>query len=541
VAKDPIKQVARETKAAEREFRGLAAAMKGGQYPKRVKELDQVNERLERLKKNAEAAARSLALANKSAFAKNAVKDFLADTKLMAVGAKEEIAKLGAALKSGAYAERAGQMARLNTQLEKLKEKARVQDLIAQHGRLGAALVLAQERMVGFSRAAGIGFVALTGAVTGFTRAGLGGTVQANRLALEMQLISREVAGIFLPVVDKATDALIKVRDRMQKLTGTQQDSALKWAATAAGALGFVAVAPRVIGALIAIKNAALATQAATLFLGGPVAIAFGLAGAAVGAFAAKALLGQKSVAFLADPLAGLKAKVQELAPAFERLTDKLADAGEKLVKELGPAAMDSLVTGLQSVVTVVELLTSSIGALSGATESLGFGGLGDIAKLGSVGTIGNIGKIATGKASEVYGGLKFPGSESLKAMPGFEQSSRRVDEMFNVPGWFGGGKGKEGGEEKSKPIVYEIAKLAKAQEDKERRNVTLAQVGKEDVMATYDRVTQEALKVERDAREKIVTAAVKDMAEDVAKLAEMVRPTIDLLAKFNWQPPPVR
>src|SRR5262249_54126065 len=68
-----------------------------------------------------------------------------------------------------------------------------------------------------------VAFVALTASTLGWVRAGLAGTAQGNLLAVQFQLLSRQVASIFLPTINALTDGIQRLRVWMEGLTGVQQ------------------------------------------------------------------------------------------------------------------------------------------------------------------------------------------------------------------------------------------------------------------------------------------------------------------------------
>lgn len=85
------------------------------------------------------------------------------------------------------------------------------------------------------------GFYLLTGSVMGFVAAGLRGTQEGNALAYRFQLLSQQIAAIFLPIIDKVIDYLGRIVSWFQNLSGEQQDNIRKWILIAAGILGVIA------------------------------------------------------------------------------------------------------------------------------------------------------------------------------------------------------------------------------------------------------------------------------------------------------------
>lgn len=85
-----------------------------------------------------------------------------------------------------------------------------------------------------------VGLQALTNRIEGFVRAGLQGTAIGNLLNLQFQLISREIASVFMPSLLALSNGLQSVFMWFRRLTEPQQESIRRFAE--AGAV-FVAVA----------------------------------------------------------------------------------------------------------------------------------------------------------------------------------------------------------------------------------------------------------------------------------------------------------
>jgi hypothetical protein len=120
-----------------------------------------------------------------------------------------------------------------------------------------------------------------------FIRVGLSGTTTGERLAFQMQMISREIANLFLPYIEMLSNALARLIGWFRSLTGEQQDTIAKWTLFGLGALGAVAAIAKIITSVAALKKAldALAiSQAIVSALSGPLGWANLAAAAAVGA-----------------------------------------------------------------------------------------------------------------------------------------------------------------------------------------------------------------------------------------------------------------
>lgn len=115
-------------------------------------------------------------------------------------------------------------------------------------------------------------FLGITGTIGGFVTAGLMGTTQANRMQVQMQMLSREIAGIFAPLIDDVIGKLQDLVDWFKGLSGTQQANIRSWVMATAAMLGLVAVMPKLIAGFMTLKTVLTGT---TLGLG-PLAIAVG-------------------------------------------------------------------------------------------------------------------------------------------------------------------------------------------------------------------------------------------------------------------------
>lgn len=63
-----------------------------------------------------------------------------------------------------------------------------------------------------------------TASIMGMARAGLEGTAEGMRLSFAWQLLSRQIAAIFIPVVNMATNAIITMRNILMTFSGSMQN-----------------------------------------------------------------------------------------------------------------------------------------------------------------------------------------------------------------------------------------------------------------------------------------------------------------------------
>lgn len=196
--------------------------------------------------------------------------------------------------------------------------------------------------------AAKVGFSLLTGVVGGFVTAGLAGTGQAERLGQALQNLSREIAGIFLPVVEKVIDGVKKVTSWFEQLSGHQQDQIMRWTAAAGAALFMLAIFPKivtgitaVIGAIRAVTAALAAAGAASGIATGGLTTILGIVASLVAAFVgfgAASEEGFGSLSKLIEPIQSAFGRITEaVAPLFAAV-DKIGELFTRLIDSaVGP------------------------------------------------------------------------------------------------------------------------------------------------------------------------------------------------------------
>jgi len=196
--------------------------------------------------------------------------------------------------------------------------------------------------------AAKIGFSALTGVVGGFVTAGLAGTGQAERLGQAMQELSREIAGIFLPVVEKVIEGIKKVTSWFEQLSGSQQDQILKWTAAAGAALLMLAIFPKivtgataVIGAIRAIAASLTAAGAASGIATGGLTTILGIVASLVAAFIGFGAVSEEgfgSLSKLIEPIQAALGRIAEAAAPLFTAFDKMGGLFTRLIDSaVGP------------------------------------------------------------------------------------------------------------------------------------------------------------------------------------------------------------
>lgn len=248
------------------------------------------------------------------------------------------------AVRDGTYDRHVRQMRALNDQYERLRQRA---DAIARYGpRLGALMdnraVQAAGRIGLYAAGAG---VATVGAMA---RSGLSGTVEGNRMNLEAQLLSREVAGVFKPLTDGVTNATVKIRKWMEGLGETEQNMLMYGGALVAGTVALrYLLGANTFGALAG--GVASAVSAPGAFLA---ANRRGIAGAAgLGLWGYGSATGHRGAAAAGGALAGYSvagpwgAAVGGTIGAVEASGDygRYRSSGRSVVASAGLALMSNL------------------------------------------------------------------------------------------------------------------------------------------------------------------------------------------------------
>jgi hypothetical protein len=128
------------------------------------------------------------------------------------------------------------------------------------------------DRLTQSTRATTLAYAAASAGLLSWVRAGLAGTVQGEQLAYQQNQLSQQVASIFLPVVQRYTDALTRLVGWFRSLGGEQQAQIMRWSLFTVGLLGSVTVVPRLTAALgtlgMTLKGLALANPVAALTAG---------------------------------------------------------------------------------------------------------------------------------------------------------------------------------------------------------------------------------------------------------------------------------
>lgn len=262
------------------------------------------------------ANAQAEAQANANAQAAKAI-EHLRDYAVAAEKAADRNRKLAITLRDGSFARHAAQMAQINREHEKLRRVAAVQQLVAERGRAGAAVEMARPHLGTLGRTAAVGYGVAAATVGSMARSGFGGTVEGYRLEIAWQRLSRQIAAVFVPVMDRVSRVVEKTTLWFQRLNGSQQDAIMAVGLATAGVVAFgaaVKVAAVTLGALSGVVRAVgmVAGAAGLSTAAGAAGSAMGAGAGAAGGTAATAGAGAGLFAPFAIGAAGLNALLQQ-------------------------------------------------------------------------------------------------------------------------------------------------------------------------------------------------------------------------------------
>jgi hypothetical protein len=222
-------RVAAETRRVERLTAALrnqvyARATMTGQVQKHAAAMTQLDRRMEvmRGRVGVQSLARDVAGGGYGRHAA-AVAGITRQRELLTGHAQNQV--LEKDLNSGTYARHAKDVAGINKQYEQLQKRAKLQSLVAEHGKWGAVMRANRTDLLGLAGVAMGGYAAVAGTVMGLVRSGEQGSVTGLRLAYSWERLGREVAGIAQPAVNAFASSINAVSSRLEKLPKKDQDA----------------------------------------------------------------------------------------------------------------------------------------------------------------------------------------------------------------------------------------------------------------------------------------------------------------------------
>jgi hypothetical protein len=220
-------------------------------------------------------------------------------------------------------------------------------------------------------KVATVAFASASATLAGFVRAGLAGTTAGEALSLRFQMLSREIASLFLPAIRATIGAVGSLVTWFRTLSGDQQASIARWTAAGLAALGVATILPRV-AAGIGLVTGALRALAGSL--GGPLALFLGLAAGTVafGGLAGWDKLGASIIRAVAPIREGLAAAFEKALPKLQAVAGELAAAFVPLVEAAGKALVKMLPAVLEVGGAVASLLVPAMKALAAVLNAVG-------------------------------------------------------------------------------------------------------------------------------------------------------------------------
>jgi hypothetical protein len=210
-------------------------------------------------------------------------------------------------------------------------------------------------------------FGAASAAILGLAAAGVAASSMGQLLSFQMDRLSRTVAGLFTPEINRVIGLITRLTNWIESLTNTQKKMIAYFTLAAAGITLAAGVSVVLIGVLanlaqvINLIGAELTIWTGGLFL---IVAAVGAVVAAIGGWLALTESGNKTLGAMWEWLSKLWTKLTDaLSPAFDALAQvlsqvidwigQLVDMGGELASAFGEA----LVSGINEVVQIFALL----------------------------------------------------------------------------------------------------------------------------------------------------------------------------------------
>ncbi len=256
-------------------------------------------------------------------------------------------------------------------------------------GNFSRGLARVREALSPVAQTTGRAFGILTAGVAGLVYSGMRGTVELNALTLRFQLLSREIAGVFKPVIDGVIGTLDTLRGWLHGLSDGTKQLIMNMTLGAAAGLGIAKVlsGPLIGGIQMAVAGIgeliAGGLTLDTVFAGLPLILGTIVTGAAALAVGTDA--GRKALSGLWETGKKLFAAFQPLLGVFadvagrvgDMLSAFVADRVNEFTTALGP-----LIEGaLPSVTELANQVSAALDQMLSAFEELGplvTGDLGD-------------------------------------------------------------------------------------------------------------------------------------------------------------------
>lgn len=227
--------------------------------------------------------------------------------------------------------------------------------------------------------AAVVAFQQLTNAAKSWVQAGLSGTAHGNALSMQMTMLSQQIAGVFVPTIEKVIRGLERVVSWFRSLTGEQQGNIRRWVEAAAAMVLVHTILGRLIVGVISFVGTlvgGMVMAAGSIFTTLIPAITALVSAIVAGSGIATTALGLASAGI--SVLLGLAAAV---VSAFVSLGLAAATVGTGIAvgTHSGRAAFASLIDAIKPIIAQVVALGKRLwDAIEPTLERLGgrFGGI---------------------------------------------------------------------------------------------------------------------------------------------------------------------
>ena len=220
-----------------------------------------------------------------------------------------------------------------------------------------------------------VAFATLSGSLTGWIVAGTQGTAIAMQFHFQMERLSRTIAGLFRPELQKLVDWLRQVTDWFRRLTPEQREQIVQWTKAALAASAVAMIMPKIVGGVQAVIG--VLTQLAGV-LGiidvetGGILPAIGMIVTALAALAVGTQAGRDALGEWWDmlkPLVGELMKVgKAIMEALAPIMPILAQVMGTVIKALVPIIqfIGKVVEGLAAIAKpIIEILGIVVGAVA--------------------------------------------------------------------------------------------------------------------------------------------------------------------------------
>lgn len=197
-------------------------------------------------------------------------------------------------------------------------------------------------------------------ALMGWIRAGLAGTAEAALMQTQFSLLSREIAGVFKPVIDGVNDALRTVRDTLAGMSGETQETIRNIVGATAAFAGTLMIIPKVTSAIASLKavmNAAAMANPWSLAIAGLAAL---LVGTETGREAAMGLV--EAFGGIAEAISPILVAVGEIAAVLGEGLMAPIKAFADFLKAVVVPIFDRLKPVFEFIGEVLKLLAKGIG-----------------------------------------------------------------------------------------------------------------------------------------------------------------------------------